>query len=489
MKPRNKYSAALAAVLLLSVRPGAYAGSVYLTTAEKLAKDMASGAKVCVMPFLYIGAGPDSRGGAVVSERLNTELIKKGGLRVLERRLMDKVLAQLKLAGAGLADEAQAEKTGKLLGADYVVSGSIFKRTDGTLELNARAVETATGLVKAAVKTPIKEDWLEKFPELPPGEAAGNEAFSLCKAGLYALDGMEFEKAAGFFTKAIALEENGACGMNIPGMAYMGRAMAHQNKSGPGGEEPESLPDDPGYDYSLEAKDENSRKAAELDKGLVRYGALIKAMPDNAEAYYSRAVILSRKERYKEALSDCDAAIKLAPGKARYYYARGQILAMLRLYDNSIMDLSKSLELDPLYSRSYNGRGIVYAALKQYGKAKADYDKAIELEPGEPLTYSNRAGLFMHLEQYGKAVKDFDKALELKPGLVEGYYGRGLALTALKRYDKAIKDFDKALELRPGYKPALKGRAEASDKKNGKFDKYDEDMKKAQELFDARDEE
>ena len=488
MKPRNKYSAALAAALLLFARAGAYAGSVYLTTAEKLAKDMAAGAKVCVMPFLYIGAGPDSRGGAVVSERLNTELIKKGGLQVLERRLLDKVLAQLKLQGGGPVDEAQAKKAGGLLGADYVVSGSIFKKTDGTLELNARAVETATGLVKAAVKTPIKEDWLEKFPELPPGGTAGNEAFSLCTAGLYALDGMEFEKAAEFFTKAIALEESGACGMNIPGMAYMARAMANKNISGPGNDAQEEVPDNPGYDYSLEAKDENSRKAAELDKGLVRYGALLKAMPDNDEAYYARAVILSKKERYREALIDCDAAIKLAPGKARYHYVRGQILPMLRLYDNAVSALSESLKLDPRYSRSYNGRGIVYAALKQYGKAKADYDKAIELEPGEPLTYSNRAGLFMHLEQYGKAVKDFDKALELKPGLVEGYYGRGLALTALKRYDRAIKDFDKALELRPGYKPALKGRAEAADKKSGKFDKYDGDMKKAQELFDARDE-
>jgi len=468
--------------LVLLVPAAASAKTPYQKAADELAKDMGEGSKVCVMPFLYIGGGPNSRGGAVVAERLAGELVKNGKLKILERGSIEKALEELKIRGEGLTDEAQAKKAGKLLGADFVVSGSMFKKNDGAMELNARAIDVETGEVKAAAKTAIKENWLEKFPDLSDKDMSGNLAFSYCKPALEALDKGDFEKAAELFTKAISVEENGACGINVPGMAYMGRAMANKNTN-PSNDDSDAPPEDPGYDITLAAREKVKREMPENDEKLAKYNALIKAMPDNAEAYYKRGLIFSDKKQYKAATKDYSAAIRLAPDKPEYFYARGYALSMSRLYDNALMDLSQAIKLDPRLGAAYAGRAIIYETLSQYDKAIKDYNKAIALTPAEPVFYSDRGACFINLKQYKRSVADYNKALELNGNFTEAYLGRGLAYSGLKEYDKALKDLDKALELSPNFKKAKTARAEVADKKSGKYDKYNDDIKKGQDLF------
>lgn len=470
-------------LFLMLLLPAAAGADAYRTAAVKLAGGLPSEGMVCVLPFLYIGAGPGSRGGAVVSERLSTELIKQGRLKVLERALIAKVLGELKLKTGDTIDEAQAKKAGRLLGAAYVVTGSLFKKTGGALELNARAIEVATGEVKSAVKADIGEDWMEKFPEAA-GEGGGGEAFALCRSGIQALDGREFERAAEWFTKAIAADENGACGVNIPGLAYLGRAKAYKRKSGPLDAADEEFLSAPAG-FTMKDQGRIDGEAAENDRQLARYSALIKAMPDNAAAYFERGVILANTKRYREARKDLDAAIRLEPREPKYYEARGYALAALGLADNALLDFDAAVRLDPGYSSVYNARGNIYGGTGQCGKALPNFGRAIALSPGEALYYLNRARCFLILKKYEAALKDCDKALALDPGFVEAYSRRGYVLIGLGQYDKAIKSFDKALELKPGNEQLLAARTEAADRKSGKFAKYDSDEKKGRGLLNA----
>ncbi|MDP2865181.1 MAG: tetratricopeptide repeat protein, partial [Elusimicrobiota bacterium] len=380
--------------------------------------------------------------------------------------------------------EAQAKQAGKLLGADFVITGSMFKKTGGGLELNLRAIEVETGVVKTGAKIAIKEDWVDKFAELSEEEAAGNATFALCKSGIEALDRSDFEKAAGWFSKAIEAEEKGACGIDVPGLAYFGRSMAYKNQSGP--DAAEEIPENPGYDFTLQEKDRIRSAAGEHDKAMLRYNALIKAMPDNAEAYYRRGIIFTERRQYRNAMKDYDAAIKLDAERPDYYYARGFTLSMLRLYDNATADFTASIKLNPGYSKPYTGRGIVYLTMKQYEKALKDYNKAIELEPGH-VYYANRAVYYFEVRKYREAADDYTRAIALNPDMAEAYSGRGLSFSELNEYDAALKDFSKALELRPGLKEAVEGRAVVYDKKSGKYQKYTKDMRKTRELFEAAD--
>ncbi|MHB0994976.1 MAG: tetratricopeptide repeat protein [Elusimicrobiales bacterium] len=478
MTRRLLLAAALAAPAL------AYgAADPYRNAAGKLAAALPEGAKVCVLPFHYIGAAEGSRGGAVVAERLTSELVRRGRLTVLERSRVSDVVSALKLSGAGLTGAGNAGKAGRLLGTDFVVTGTLFKKDGGALEFNARAIETAGGGVKAAARASVREDWLETMPEAPAG-AAGSKAYSLCKDGMYALDARRFAEAASFFTRSLAEESDGGCGMGIPGMAFMARSMALQGKSGPRDDTPEET--GPPTGFTLGEQKAVGRESADDARKLARYGALLKAMPDNAAAYYERGRLYARMKRYREAKKDLDAAVKLAPGKALYLQARGYTLDMLRLYDNALADYSEAIRLDPRYAKAYNGRGVVYTETEQCGKALADFAKAIEYDPAFTLPHLNSAGCLYSQKRYEAALDHCDKAIALDPGFTEAYYWRGLALTGLKRYDAAVKAMDKALELTPGYTPAREGRKEALDRKSGAYDKYAGDSDKGMELFNAR---
>lgn len=473
----------LLAAALAAPSPARGAADPYSNAAGKLAGALPAEAKVCVLPFHYIGAAEGSRGGAVIAERLASELVRDGRLTVLERSRVSDVVSALKLSGAALSGGESAGKAGRLLGADFVVTGMLFKKDGGALEFNARAIDPGTGEVRASAKAAVKEDWLETMPEAP-ASAAGAKAYALCKEGIYALDARRFSEAEELFTKAISEEANAACGMNIPGMALMARSMARQGKAGP--------QDDPEYgagppvDFTLRERERISRESADYTKKLSRYDALLKAMPDNAAAYYERGKLYGRLGRYREAVKDLDAAVKLEPGKAEYYYARGLILGTRSLFDNALKDFNEAVRLSPRFAAAYNARGTAYVATEQCGKALAEFARAAEYDPADPLPRANSADCLCRLKRYAEALKQADSALALDDGFAEAHYWRGSALTGLQRYDEAIEALDRAVELAPAYRPAKEKRREALDRKSGKYEGYTRDSKKAMELFNAR---
>lgn len=469
----------LSAAALLAAVPAFSAGDPYRAAAEKLAGRLPEDARVCVLPFEYVGAD-GARGGTVVAERLRAELVKDGRLELSARSRVAEVLSGLE---GGSAEDERIRKAGALLGAAYAVTGTLIRKTGGTLEFNARAIDPATGEVKGVARAEVREDWLDRFPDSPAG-AAGAEAHALCKKGVYALDERRFEEAAGLFSRAIAAEENGACGMDIPGMAFMARSMARQGKSGPRDEAPEET--GPPAGFTLKEQSRIGAAAGENAKRLARYGAVIKAMPDNAAAYFERGWILAKERRYREARKDLDAAIKLSPDKAGYYYARGYVLAMQRFYDNAAADFSVAIRLDPGDAKAYIGRAGILAETGQLRKALADYDLAIKYEPSDPLARSNRARCLFLLKRYAESLGESSRAVGLDPAFTEAHYWRGAALKELGRYDEAVMAFDKALELAPGYAPALEERQEAIDRKSGRYYGYAGDRDKAIKLFNGR---
>lgn len=468
--------------LLLGLPGLAAAGDPYKAAAGELAGELPAGATVCVLPFNYIGM-EGARGGVVVAERLNTELVREGRLAVVERARVSKALDAMQLPGSGLASAEVAGKAGRLLGAGFVISGTLARLAGGGLEFNARAIDPGTGEVRASAKAAVKEDWLETMPAAP-ASTAGAKAYALCKEGIYALDARRFAEAEELFTKAIAEQADAACGMNIPGMALMARSMARQGKAGPQ-DDPESSGGPP-VDFTLQERERISRESAEDTKKLSRYNALLKAMPDNAAAYYERGKLYGRLGRYREAVKDLDAAVKLEPGKAEYYYARGLILGTRSLFDNALKDFDEAVRLSPRFAAAYNARGTAYVATEQCGKALAEFARAAEYDPADPLPRANSADCLCRLKRYAEALKQADSALALDDGFAEAHYWRGSALTGLKRYDEAVEALDRAVELAPSYRPAKEKRQEALDRKSGKYEGYTRDSKKAMELFNAR---
>ena len=79
-----------------------------------------------------------------MAERLTTKLAQTGEFQVIERSSLEAALKELNLSASGVVDEKTALKTGRVLGAQVAVTGTIT-RVDGKFEVNARVIDVETG--------------------------------------------------------------------------------------------------------------------------------------------------------------------------------------------------------------------------------------------------------------------------------------------------------------------------------------------------------
>jgi curli biogenesis system outer membrane secretion channel CsgG len=116
--------------------------------------------RVAIVDFENKTAYGQEKLGRAASDILTTELVKAKRFIVVEREALDKLLAEQKLGFSGVLDETTAAKTGRILGAQAIVTGSIsefgeakkeskhlFKKKVSLVECAAdvRVVDTTTG--------------------------------------------------------------------------------------------------------------------------------------------------------------------------------------------------------------------------------------------------------------------------------------------------------------------------------------------------------
>ena len=117
----------------------------------------ASGRKVrvAVMDFeyatvhSYVSAifGRDVDIGKGVTDLLVTYLVKDGGYSVIERKTLDKILAEQNFSNSDRADPSSAAKIGKLLGVDAIIVGSITQFGNDTKNTGIGGVGAGLGKV------------------------------------------------------------------------------------------------------------------------------------------------------------------------------------------------------------------------------------------------------------------------------------------------------------------------------------------------------
>ncbi len=101
--------------------------------------------------------------------------------------------------------------------------------------------------------------------------------------------------------------------------------------------------------------------------------------PDDAGAYFSRAVANSRLCRMSEVTSDLDATIRLNPDNAEAHVRRGIARAFLGELDRAVQDYSQAIQIDPESRFAYANRGLAYISLGRDAEALTDLDLAKEL--------------------------------------------------------------------------------------------------------------
>lgn len=81
---------------------------------------------------------------------LQDRMVGDGKIQVVERELLDGVLAELDLSSSDLADQKTALKVGRILSAKYIATGSLM-RLAGEYRVSLRVIETETTALKTSV--------------------------------------------------------------------------------------------------------------------------------------------------------------------------------------------------------------------------------------------------------------------------------------------------------------------------------------------------
>jgi len=150
----------LALLLSLSLLPSAlYAGqseisarmktlASALVTSHRAKHPAAEKERIAVFEFNSTKELRERRVGHAVAELLTHHINGDSGFVLVERLELNKIMEELKLSMAGVTDQEDALKAGKLGGARVVVLGSVEKFGD-KYHVNARLVDVETGEVAA----------------------------------------------------------------------------------------------------------------------------------------------------------------------------------------------------------------------------------------------------------------------------------------------------------------------------------------------------
>ena len=125
---------------------------------QQIAKEMTEYQKttIAVVQFTDLD-GNVTDFGKYLAEELITRLFQTKKFKVIERQLLNKIIAEQKLSLTGMIDPTSAKQLGKLLGVDAVCSGTITDLAQ-SLRVNARLINTETGEIFAVASTEIFKD-------------------------------------------------------------------------------------------------------------------------------------------------------------------------------------------------------------------------------------------------------------------------------------------------------------------------------------------
>jgi TolB-like protein len=130
-------------------------------------------ADIVIAPFENINGSGDAV-PHILQEMLTTSFIESKQFTVVERDQLQKGLDELHFQLSDLADSSKAQQIGKIVGADYILLGSISDTGDGTY-IDARVVSVATGKSIAAADTEIASTTTTPIPaSITPPASTGD---------------------------------------------------------------------------------------------------------------------------------------------------------------------------------------------------------------------------------------------------------------------------------------------------------------------------
>ncbi len=165
-------------------------------------------------------------------------------------------------------------------------------------------------------------------------------------------------------------------------------------------------------------------KRGEAERARTRFAEIsefIAENPQEAGAFFSRAMLLAEHGHFATAIRDLDRAIHLRPDFTEALYLRGRLLTRKLRYDEN-----------PLQCQSIR-----------------DFNQVIKAKPGHVEAYHHRGVCYALLGDWQGAVESWDQALILNRDYFPAYLARGLGRIRLGEPEVGRADLREVLRLQP----------------------------------------
>jgi tetratricopeptide (TPR) repeat protein len=140
---------------------------------------------------------------------------------------------------------------------------------------------------------------------------------------------------------------------------------------------------------------------AEIEEGLE---------PDD---YFNKALDLFNSNEYLSSLQYFNKYINLMPNDAEAFYDRAVVKSALKNKKGSIADYDKAIELKPDHESALLNRGAEKDETGEYERAIQDYARVLELNPNNALAYFNQGNTKYSKGDLKGACEDWIKAKDL----------------------------------------------------------------------------
>lgn len=210
---------------------------------------------------------------------------------------------------------------------------------------------------------------------------------------------------------------------------------------------------------------------AQRTPSLDALNSTIAANPNDWQAIYQRAILYTRQENFRKAISDFNHVIALRPTYTKARCMRALCYLEIREMASASQDIEASIKLDPDYFCPYWLRATLHKASGRLDEGLADADKAtmlikqrgFNLDDKLPAAnaYALRAALLVNTGRFDEAVKDATEALKIDEKFCLAFDNRAAANLSLGNADAAVDDLTKSLALNSKSADSLQERAAA----------------------------
>jgi tetratricopeptide (TPR) repeat protein len=170
------------------------------------------------------------------------------------------------------------------------------------------------------------------------------------------------------------------------------------------------------------------------------YQTALKLNPDDAEAYWGLAQLLSQQGKTAAAVAYWNRAVTLDPQKANAegYLNLGNALLEQGKTQQAIDRYLEALRRDPHFAAAYNNLAEALLLQERWQQAIECYHRAIEQLPEPAWAYYKLGNLLLKLRQYAEAAAALRHSIALNPNYAWAYHNLVEALQRLAQWDEAI---------------------------------------------------